>query len=331
MRLKVSFSLPLQFVLGACLARFTLQSSTFDYLQPVVQAVVDKQSGDSSTHQSNVANMMACLDTMNDEAFKHFILQLNSQGPADGTGVSAFVRNILSAFRGLISTMVYDEHWNSLIMLMNSIILKTLGQVSRVYLQDYYGNIPYEQHIYQEYLLVAIAFVTQPGLQLEQFSQRKYIQIVSLYNDMRLKMGFEVETLWSSLHNEHKLGLAPHVAGSFLEMTLLPTIDLRKMTIPILFDMMMSRYNDESSSIGHGLIDGGLGECDLSVTEMDGKFEEAMVMNFDKNLNEAGDGIGSGDEEYKLLFQEIVTDLLSKYGGRDERLMCFSKFITGVS
>ena len=85
-----------------------------------MDAVVNKQSDDNSTHQAAVANMMACFDTLNDETFRCFILTLKSESPGDGTNVNTFVQEVLAAFHGLISNTVYDERWNCLIMLMNS-------------------------------------------------------------------------------------------------------------------------------------------------------------------------------------------------------------------
>jgi dedicator of cytokinesis protein 1 len=50
-------------------------------------------------------------------------------------------------------------------------------------------------------------------------------------------MGLEVKTMWFNL-GQHKIRFIPGMVGSFLEMTLVPDIDLRNATIPIFFDMM---------------------------------------------------------------------------------------------
>ena len=57
---------------------------------------------------------------------------------------------------------------------------------------------------------------------------------------MRKQMGLEIKTMWFNL-GQHKIRFIPGMVGSFLEMTLIPDIDLRNATIPIFFDMMQVR------------------------------------------------------------------------------------------
>ena len=54
---------------------------------------------------------------------------------------------------------------------------------------------------------------------------------------MRKDMGLEIKSMWFNL-GHHKIRFVPGMVGSFLEMTLIPDIDLRNATIPIFFDMM---------------------------------------------------------------------------------------------
>ncbi len=56
---------------------------------------------------------------------------------------------------------------------------------------------------------------------------------------MRKQMGLEIKTMWFNL-GQHKIRFIPGMVGSFLEMTLVPDIDLRSATIPIFFDMMQA-------------------------------------------------------------------------------------------
>jgi hypothetical protein len=58
---------------------------------------------------------------------------------------------------------------------------------------------------------------------------------------MRKQMGLEIKTMWFNL-GQHKIRFIPSMVGSFLEMTLVPDIDLRNATIPIFFDMMQVPY-----------------------------------------------------------------------------------------
>ena len=54
---------------------------------------------------------------------------------------------------------------------------------------------------------------------------------------MRKLMGLEIKAMWFNL-GHHKIKFIPGMVGNFLEMTLIPDIDLRTATIPIFFDMM---------------------------------------------------------------------------------------------
>ena len=58
---------------------------------------------------------------------------------------------------------------------------------------------------------------------------------------MRKQMGLEIKTMWFNL-GQQKIRFIPSMVGSFLEMTLVPDIDLRNATIPIFFDMMQASW-----------------------------------------------------------------------------------------
>jgi dedicator of cytokinesis protein 3 len=44
-----------------------------------------------------------------------------------------------------------------------------------------------------------VAFLTQPSLQLEKFSEVKREKIIEKYGDMRVLMGFQILSMWSNL------------------------------------------------------------------------------------------------------------------------------------
>ena len=53
--------------------------------------------------------------------------------------------------------------------------------------------------LWSSYLNLAVGFLTQPCLQLEQFSQQKRHKVLERYNDMRVLMGFQILSMWREL------------------------------------------------------------------------------------------------------------------------------------
>ena len=50
-------------------------------------------------------------------------------------------------------------------------------------------------------------------------------------------MGYEILSMWSSLGSK-KLHFIPALVGPFLEVTMVPVAELRKLLMPVFFDMM---------------------------------------------------------------------------------------------
>lgn len=53
--------------------------------------------------------------------------------------------------------------------------------------------------VWIDYFNLAVAFLTQPSLQLEKFSEVKRGKVVTKYGDMRVQMGFQILSVWSKL------------------------------------------------------------------------------------------------------------------------------------
>ena len=62
--------------------------------------------------------------------------------------------------------------------------------------------------------------------------------------------GLEIKAMWFNL-GHHKIKFIPGMVGNFLEMTLIPDIDLRIATIPIFFDMMQCEFYSSIQPPGH--------------------------------------------------------------------------------
>uniref|UniRef100_A0A8B9D9H1 Dedicator of cytokinesis 1 n=1 Tax=Anser cygnoides TaxID=8845 RepID=A0A8B9D9H1_ANSCY len=132
--------------------------------------------------------------------------------------------------------------------------------------------------LWNNYFHLAVAFLTQESLQLENFSSAKRAKILNKYGDMRRQIGFEIRDMWYNL-GQHKIKFIPEMVGPILEMTLIPETELRKATIPIFFDMM---------------------QCEFHSTRSFQMFENEIITKLDHEVEG-----GRGDEQYKVLFDKM--------------------------
>ncbi|RWS13623.1 hypothetical protein B4U79_02826, partial [Dinothrombium tinctorium] len=235
-----------------------------------------------------------------------------------------FLMELLMVFKDLVSSSVYPNDWNEMIMLQNSVILNALKEFSHRMKTRFIQ--PFEYQLWNNFFHCAIAFLTQKHLQLENFSCNKRKKILSRYKDMRTATAILIRSIWSVL-GSNRVKFIPSMIGPFLEMALIPEIALRNATIPIFFDMMQCEFlspkgddslassNIDLSSISSGDYRRNFKEC-----------EHEMITQLDKLVEG-----GRGDEEFKNLFCEIIPAHLQnfhemyeegmKFVGTVERLM----------
>lgn len=125
--------------------------------------------------------------------------------------------------------------------------------------------------------------------------------------------------MWFNL-GQYKVQFVPSLVGSILEMTLLPEVELRKATIPIFFDMMQcefysSKYEFES-----------FGDTKRDSSQIKGQFvdfENEMIAKLDTLIEG-----GRGDEDYKELFKEIMSNLCGSHMTMKEDGLKFVGMVT---
>ena len=72
-----------------------------------------------------------------------------------------------------------------------------------------------------------------------------YPILIDRYGDMRREVAFEIiRTMWNFL-GKNKIKFIPGMIGPFLEVALLPEVELRKATIPIFFDMINCEFQHQ--------------------------------------------------------------------------------------
>ncbi|KAL3213749.1 hypothetical protein MRX96_035244 [Rhipicephalus microplus] len=233
------------------------------------------------------------------------------------TDLLDFLMEILLVFKDLVSKNVYPKDWNDMIMLQNSVMLKALRHFSYT-IRDRFTT-PFDYQVWNNYFHCAIAFLTQDALQLENFSHNKRNKIIARYKDMRRETGFEIRKMWFNL-GQNKIHFVPGMVGPFLEMTMIPEVELRKATIPIFFDMMQCEFYSprKSSSIHQD-------DCFVHNLEMKGNFQEfenEMITKLDVLVEG-----GRGDQQYQELLQKTLFDLCENHAALHDAGIRFIKTV----
>uniref|UniRef100_A0A8D3CAS1 Dedicator of cytokinesis 1 n=1 Tax=Scophthalmus maximus TaxID=52904 RepID=A0A8D3CAS1_SCOMX len=225
---------------------------------------------------SFVASMTATLRQMDDYHYAHLISTFGKIR----SDVVDFLMETFIMFKDLIGKNVYPSDWVIMNMMQNNIIVKS----------TFTGNqymMVLSQKLWNNYFHLAVAFLTQESLQLENFSSDKRAKIFHKYQDMRRQIGFEIRDMWYNL-GPHKIKFIPEMVGPILEMTLVPEIELRKATIPIFFDMMQCEFHFTCVTFQ--------------------RFENEIITKLDHEVEG-----GRGDEQYKVLFQKILLEHCRKH------------------
>lgn len=228
-----------------------------------------------------------------------------------------FLMEILLVFKDLVNRSVFPPDWCDMIMLQNSVILKCLRFFSHT-IRDYFFN-KFDNQAWSNFFHCAIAFMTQPALQLENFSPNKRYRVLQKYKDMRRETGFEIKAMWFNL-GQHKVQFVPSLVGTFLEMTLLPEIELRKATMPIFFDMMQCEFYSSKYIVE------SYGDTKTDSSQIKGHFsdfENEMIAKLDTLIEG-----GRGDETYKILFYSIMSELCEKHTSLKEPGLRFVKVVS---
>ncbi|XP_014772011.1 dedicator of cytokinesis protein 3 isoform X2 [Octopus bimaculoides] len=223
------------------------------------------------------------------------------QAYAQGIPLREFLNMVLVTFHNLINFDTFPCDWSVMRMVMNNVILTSIHYFARALSDNFLLDSNFEYQLWNNYFHLAVSFIIQPSLQLENFSIAKSQKIKERYQDMRVLLGFQVQTLWQDLE-DYKFHFIPYLVGPFLEVTLVPDKELRKATLPILFDMM---------------------ECEMKLSKSFMKVEKEMFEKLDLFITN-----NKGDTEYKELFHDI---LMEKVQAEPSLQQSGSQFILSIS
>ncbi|KAJ8670596.1 hypothetical protein QAD02_001855 [Eretmocerus hayati] len=274
-------------------------------LRTIIQTVISMDRENPQVGNL-VSVMLSIFRQMTQQHYQIYIQHFGTQ-----FDLLDFLMEILLVFKDLVSRSVFPNDWCEMIMLQNSVILKALRFFSTTIRELF--NADFEQQAWSNFFHCAIAFLTQPALQLENFTQAKRKRILERYKDMRRETGVEIHKMWISLGGR-KILFVPALVGAILEMALIPDTELRKdAAIPIFFDMMQTEFYSSKFVEGFG------DKRNPSNTKANfNEFENEMIAKLDILVEG-----GRGDEEFRDLWVKEMTPLCEKHSTMNEQGLRF--------
>ncbi|XP_072803353.1 dedicator of cytokinesis protein 2 [Vicugna pacos] len=245
-----------------------------------------------------VACMTAILHQMGDQHYSFYIETFQTSSE-----LVDFLMETFIMFKDLIGKNVYPVDWMAMSMVQNRVFLRAINKFAETMNQKFLENTNFEFQLWNNYFHLAVAFITQDSLQLEQFSHAKYNKILNKYGDMRRLIGFSIRDMWYKL-GQNKICFIPGMVGPILEMTLIPEAELRKATIPIFFDMMLCEYQRSG---------------DFK------KFENEIILKLDHEVEG-----GRGDEQYMQLLESILMECAAEHPSISKSVENFVNLVKGL-
>ncbi|XP_013788618.2 LOW QUALITY PROTEIN: dedicator of cytokinesis protein 3-like [Limulus polyphemus] len=241
-----------------------------------------------------VANLVALLRLMDEQHYSHLWEKFGDRHQiSDRRELKDFLMQVFIVFRELLKQDIFPRDWVVMKMVANHVILCALQEFAQPLTIDFLETGSFDAQLWSNYFTLAVAFLTQPSLQLETFLEVKRDKILGKYGDMRVLMGFQILSMWDKL-GDHKVFFIPAMVGPFLEVTLVPEMELRKATLPIFFDMM---------------------ECEQKTRGNFKQVESELIDKLDILVSE-----NKGDDEYRQLFntmEHLSAVLLEKVRSND--------------
>uniref|UniRef100_A0A8C1NS34 Dedicator of cytokinesis 4 n=1 Tax=Cyprinus carpio TaxID=7962 RepID=A0A8C1NS34_CYPCA len=220
-----------------------------------------------------VACLLTLLQQLKDKEYQ----QLLSRFPTKDE-LTSFLLQLFTVFRILIRPDMFPKDWTVMRLVANNVIITTILYLSDT-LRNNFLNEKFDFKVWESYFYLCIIFINQPCLQLEMFPPSKRKKVLEKYGDMRVMIGCEIFSMWQHL-GDYKLNLIPTLIGPFMEVTLVPQMDLRNVLIPIFHDMM---------------------DCEQQRSGNFKQVEAKLIDKLDGLMSE-----GKGDETYRELFNNII-------------------------
>lgn len=253
-----------------------LDSLCKNILEILFQTILIIMEGSPAVLSPLVAVLLGLLEQLDETHYKQLWDEMSTS--ADLKSLKEFLHRSLLVFKELLTQdwQVFPNDWLVMKLAANNVIRKTLEEFAKPLVYRFLGPNTFDSQLWWSYFSLAVAFLTQPCLQLEQYHEAKRRKILHSHGDMRVLMGFQILSMWSQL-SEYKLHFIPTMVGPFLEVTLVPEPSLRKATLAVFYDMMQCEQDSRNS---FRLV------------------ESELIDKLDMLINE-----NKGDDEYRELFR----------------------------
>uniref|UniRef100_A0A672S5T2 Dedicator of cytokinesis 4 n=1 Tax=Sinocyclocheilus grahami TaxID=75366 RepID=A0A672S5T2_SINGR len=239
-------------------------------------------------YQDVTGEFVACLLTLLRQLKDKEYQQLLSRFPTKDE-LTSFLLQLFTVFRILIRPDMFPKDWTVMRLVANNVIITTILYLSDT-LRNNFLNEKFDFKVWESYFYLCIIFINQPCLQLEMFPPSKRKKVLEKYGDMRVMIGCEIFSMWQHL-GDYKLSLIPTLIGPFMEVTLVPQMDLRNVLIPIFHDMM---------------------DCEQQRSGNFKQVEAKLIDKLDGLMSE-----GKGDETYRELFNNILLKKIERETWRE--------------
>lgn len=202
-----------------------------DILMQTILVIIE---GSPPVLSALVAVLLGLLQQLDESHYTYLFDELSASGE-----LKDFLHKSLLIFKELLANdwQVFPSDWLVMKLAANNILRKALEEFAKPLVYRYLDASNFDSQLWWSYFSLAVAFLTQPCLQLEKYHDAKRRKILHEFSDMRVLMGFQILSMWSQL-GEHKLNFIPSMVGPFLEVTLVPEPALRKATLTVFYDMM---------------------------------------------------------------------------------------------
>lgn len=253
-----------------------LDELCLNILDNLIQTVLIIMEGNSSVLCSLIAVLLGLLQLLDERHYQKLWEEKSQCG--DEKEIKDFLHRSLLVFKELLiqDWQVYPNDWLLMKMASNDVIRKSLEEFAKPLVFRFLNDQTFDSQLWWSYFSLAITFLTQPSLQLEQYHETKRRSILVSHGDMRVMMGFQILSMWSQL-GDHKLHFIPTMVASFLEVTLVPEPALRKATLSVFYDMIHCEYIARGNFrlVESELID----KLDLLISENKGDDEYRELFN----------------------------------------------------
>ncbi|XP_065079218.1 dedicator of cytokinesis protein 3 isoform X3 [Ochlerotatus camptorhynchus] len=244
----------------------------FSNIFPILMQTINVlgNGGNESLVCALFAVMLGLLQLLDESHFQRMWDRQSTTG--NNRELKDFIQQCLNIFKDILEQdwMIFSKDWLVMKMSANEVLRKTLEELAKPLVYRFLEQQSFDSQLWWSYFSVAVIFLTQPSLQIEQYHETKRRKLLSTHGDMRVAMGFQILSMWAQL-GEHKLHFIPSMVGPFLEVTLVPEPALRKATFTVFYDMMQCEQVSRGSFrlVESELID----KLDLLISENKGDDE----------------------------------------------------------